>query len=245
MDSNEEVVHMRERDLALIGRLPEYQIPVYWDAASERFIKVSPYPPGSVDKDRKPIPGKLVWDEYGRQIPAEDFVRKIQKQAMHRATVMLIVICAVGLGYILGRWGMSELPPSKFLAIPALVAGIVLGLWANRWVTKKSYTGFVMPASPREVAAAAREGGVDSVRGFQYHLGSLPMTISFVICFSGVPASLLIDFCLSDSAVKVLAFPFLGALMFLGVGIIWFAFFSDRFDSWRHRHRDASEVRGM
>lgn len=236
---------MRGRDLTLIGRLPEYQIPVYWDAASERFIKVSPYPPGSVDKNRKPISGKLVRDEHGRQVPSEVFVRKMKGRAMCKAALILVMTLVCFFGLKLSRRGLTAEAPSASVTVAALVVGILLGCWVSWRVSKKTYAGFVMPASPREVAAAAREGGVDSVRGFQYHLGSLPMTIGFEILLWGVPMVFFVGICLPSSVIRVLAFPFLGVLAFVGVGIMWFLFFADHFDSWRHRHRDASEVWGM
>lgn len=158
------------RQYRYIGKLPNDDIPVFWDSKGDRYIKISPYPAGTVDRHGRLIPGVMVDDGHGRKVVSDRIYQNCKARWYHAGK------CAGGLAgaALLGIVIFAQFADSSNITfgqnLLALALGWFFGGWAVRACQKGPFAnGYVIEASPREVLMAAYHSA------YRYEMGRTPL----------------------------------------------------------------------
>lgn len=198
-----------------VGKLAD-EVFVCWDFQEKRFVKLSPFPLGSVDKDGNVIRGVLVDNGDGGRSVSDDVVARAKARLKQRRKRLITVIVVwFALLVICLQLGPSHFTLSHGTEPAILLVSCLVGRLAS-WslCAPRFFHVYVMDASPREVAMASQQYALFYIMGFPViHLpllidlwgmalgmaivmGLLPMKIPFLLqillgcCFLYIASSL-------------------------------------------------------
>lgn len=236
------------KDYVLLGRLPNSRIPVYWDVRHDRYVKVLPYPSGTLDKDGNVIPHALVDDGHGGTIRSERLVARTKRKAYKRlGRVADWGMCLLALFIGIRVWLSSSddvSEPPLWLCLAALVIGLVLGRLTSQWLVRNTYAdGFVLDATPREVRRAVN--GYRTQYQWGFWLEQLLAEISawgFCLLFL---MGILCDYdYIPRVALKYGVFALFGVLIVFDAIWLWFKLIAGRIPRKRYDRSRAEDVLG-